>query len=167
MTREVFYFEDLSDSAKEKAREWYRKCNDFLFLEDDLREYTREALEEKGFDGYGAEDLEPVYSLSYSQGDGYAFSGKVKHKKTGKRYKVIADRRYPYIADVVEVDDEGNETEAPKVKAIMEAIAEEIKRRGYDEIEWQNSAEYIDEAINANGYTFTSDGKRLDADNIA
>lgn len=43
----VYTFEELSQEAKDKAREDFNEFEDFPFLEDDLREYIHEELERK------------------------------------------------------------------------------------------------------------------------
>lgn len=166
--RSVYKFDQLSDEAKEKAREWYREGYDDPMMQSHMINLTGEALEAAGFkvNQYGGADLDVRYSLSYCQGDGFSFLGDIE--RDGKRYKVTQNSNHYYhemTMDCVEVDDEGNETEAPKVLEELRKIAREMARKGYEEIEYQQSAEVVDEVIEANGYTFTSEGNRLDADN--
>ena len=39
--KEVFYFDELSDKAKEQARDWYRQGFDYDRLEETLRDFNR------------------------------------------------------------------------------------------------------------------------------
>jgi hypothetical protein len=43
----VYTFEELTQDAKDKARERYNENNDYTFLKDNLREYIYEKLQEK------------------------------------------------------------------------------------------------------------------------
>jgi hypothetical protein len=62
----------------------------------------------------------------------------------------------------------GEEVDAPpQVFKDVRAVREEMKRKGYDEIEYQQSAEVVDDVLDGSGYTFTSEGARLDADAAA
>ncbi len=164
--RTVYAFEQLSDEAKEKARDWFRSVHDDPMMQSHMINLTAEALEEAGFKVQKlGQELDVRYSLSHCQGDGFSFLGDLE--RDGKKYKVTQNSNHYYhemTMDVVEIDDEGNETEAPKVLEECRKIARAMAERGYDEIDYQNSAEYIDESMEANEYTFTNDGKRLDAD---
>lgn len=66
----VFTFEELSQEAKDKAREKFNEDMDYPFLTDDLREYIHEELESAGYKVVGVATSEnpairPYYSLSY------------------------------------------------------------------------------------------------------
>lgn len=164
--RSVYTFENLSEEAKEKARDWFRAQHDDPMLQSHMINLLGERLEEAGFkvNQYGGQDLDVRYSLSYCQGDGFSFLGDLE--RGGKRYKVTQSGRYVHemTMDAVEITEEGEEKEAPEVLEELRKIAREMAQAGYKEIEYQNSAEYIDESMEANGYTFTKEGKRLDAE---
>ena len=70
----VFKFEELSEEAKEVARNWYKGCmdNDFYFETEHIKEDFQYELEKLG---YPTNKIE--FSLSYSQGDGVAFYGHI------------------------------------------------------------------------------------------
>lgn len=75
-TINIYSFEELSQEAQQKAIECFRDCkqnNDdlFMFFDDDVKE----RLKENGWD-----DVKLQYSLSYCQGDGLSFSGKLNLK---------------------------------------------------------------------------------------
>jgi hypothetical protein len=75
ITVQVYQFEELSDKAKEKAREWFKDKvlnNDFQHETDSITESFEEKLEEYG---YPTDNVN--WSLSYSQGDGMAFYGRI------------------------------------------------------------------------------------------
>lgn len=75
-----YSFEELSPEAQEKALEAWRyslhmEIPDYLLEESMLEELAREIT--GAYDLPGADDLKISYSLSYSQGDGVSFSGRV------------------------------------------------------------------------------------------
>lgn len=71
VTKTVFKFEELSDSAKEKAREWYRggSAGDEFYAESALED-AKDALK---ILGYRVDNI--YYSGFSSQGDGAQFVG--------------------------------------------------------------------------------------------
>ena len=167
--RSVFYFDALSKEAREKARDWYREGKDDPMLGSHLCNLIGEELDERGYTygGNAEKDIDVRYSLSYCQGDGLSFVAEVS--KDGKTYKITQSGSYSHemTMNAVEVLEDGEEEDAPQVLEEMREVAKKIRDAGYAEIEYQNSTEYVDEAINANEYTFTDDGKRLDADSVA
>jgi hypothetical protein len=65
----AYRFEELSDKAKETARQWWR---DGLDYNEDIECSLQPTLEEAGF-----VDVQLYYSLGCCQGDGVAFAGAV------------------------------------------------------------------------------------------
>ena len=175
MTKKIVFFSELSEEAKEKAREWYREGEDFPMLGSDLTNVIKEKLEEKGFEVIGkyndkgsltgSEDLKILYSLAHCQGDGVSFEGTLQ--RDGVTYEVTQSGRYvhEFTLDVTATNAEGEEVEvAEKALEDMRKACKETERAGYDTIEYEQSAEYIDETIEANEYTFTLEGERLNPD---
>lgn len=165
-TKQLYYFEELSDNAKEKAREWFREGNDDPFMQSHMCNLTAEALNEAGYtvNQSGMQDIDVRYSLSNSQGDGFSFMGHIH--KDGKTYHITQSSNHYYhemTMDAVEVTDDGD-IDAPEVLEECRKIAREMESRGYEHIEWLNSNEYVDETIIANEYTFDIDGVRMNAD---
>jgi hypothetical protein len=67
-----YKYDNLSDQAKDNAREWFITSDYDYFDSDALEESFRESIEMSGF------DVSKVYfSLSYCQGDGVAFEGRL------------------------------------------------------------------------------------------
>lgn len=65
----VYKFEELSDKAKTKVKEWYLEGREpYMFTED---------CEQDLCNLFGENNLEVQYSLSYCQGDGFNIYGKV------------------------------------------------------------------------------------------
>ena len=70
----VYYFEELSEGAKKKAIEDYRRRGTWeQWDSEDLSGYFKERLMEYGF----YNDVEVEFSLGYCQGDGVAFYGEI------------------------------------------------------------------------------------------
>lgn len=71
ITQKIYKYEELSEKAKEKAkneyREFFQECRNDLFYRDFVEE-----LRENGF-----KSLEPQYSLSHCQGDGCSVVGEI------------------------------------------------------------------------------------------
>lgn len=122
---ELFKFEELSEDAKERARERYRRHldDDFSFEADCITDSFMETVEEHGYYHRAIQ-----CSLSCSQGDGVNFPGdvdldvvlpRVLTEKELSRYKLIVkagmyfrefkvrdNRRYTYYAGIdYEIDD--------------------------------------------------------------
>lgn len=162
MFKRIVFFDALSDEAKEKARDWYKSHNDYPFLEEEMRELILSEFEKLG---YTVEGIEVAYSLSYSQGDGASFACTLT--KDGKQWNVERkDNHYchEYTMKAYFVTDDGDEDDKAMTELCRE-IAVKAKKAGYEEIEYQNSDEAVDESIMANEYTFTLEGIRMDADN--
>jgi hypothetical protein len=72
-TKEVgfYYFDELDDKAKEKARDWWRQAENECF---DSAEFTT-MLEEQAMYHHRIKADSCYWSLSYCQGDGVAFYG--------------------------------------------------------------------------------------------
>lgn len=72
----VYQYEELSDKAKEKARDWYRDGNLDYEWWDCVFEYTNIIATALGFDLETKRDNPAIYfSGFYSQGDGACFAG--------------------------------------------------------------------------------------------
>lgn len=159
--RKLYHFADLSDGAKEKAREWYRDGNDYHFLEEYLLEIVREEMQTQGYEIDGKIDLR--YSLSCCQGDGVSFSCTFKlGSNTYEAYTFDNHYVHENTMRVKHIDKDGNESDMEMLTEYLRKIARKAEKAGYKFIESEDSDENVDENIVANEYTFTSEGKRLD-----
>lgn len=84
---EVFQFAELSDDAKEKAREWWRSCID----DHDWRDTLSDLKESAKLLGIDADHI--YFSGFYSQGDGACFVGRYSYPGKGSLAKLRAE--YP------------------------------------------------------------------------
>ena len=69
ITTLAYKFDELSDKAKEKVREWFSPDIDLSYVVDDFKEKAK-AL------GYRVDDVQ--YRISHSQGDGASWTGQVQ-----------------------------------------------------------------------------------------
>lgn len=172
-TYKLYTFEELSQEAKDKAREDFNKDNDYPFLSDDMAERLHELLEENKIKDTndtsmpGTKPTPVLYSLSYSQGDGAMFEGTFEWQK----YTIYIKQSGHYyhsnskIMEIHETDnlgiDIGDDYE-PKVyakfEAIYQKICKELEQYGYSQMEWQDSEEYFRDTCESNEYTFLENG---------
>lgn len=152
-TIEIFKFDELSDSAKEKARDWYRSHSDFHWMDESKESITAFC------DHFGITlkswDVQPYSSPNYSvELSNSHFRGmKLKdfsrdHMPTG--YYLDCDLWITFY-------DKFKATGCAKTAFDAALWAGFIGWR--NEMENQLSDEYIDEHILMNEYEFTVDGK--------
>lgn len=192
----VYQYDELSDSAREKAREWYREASsgDPFWSEcvlDDAKEIG-------ALMGIQVEHI--YYSGFSSQGDGACFEGRYAYEKGATRkvqeyapkdcdlHRIAMELQmlqrtnfYDLTASVkhagrychehstdIFVDkpnslhymDQGCAT-AEALRDLLRDFMRWIYKRLESEWEYQNSDEQVEEAIRANEYTFTEDGRRF------
>ena len=159
ITTNVYTIGELSEVAKEKARDWYRDVyGDDPMLPAHMQNLTAEALEERGYKIEGHR-VDVYYDLNYVQRSGFYFTGVIV--KDDVRY-TVSQRGMGYTCFITYEDANGEMFDAPQaVRDDVKAVNKEMLARGRAELEYQDSAEYIDEALEANEYTFTIDGKRF------
>jgi len=166
---EVFKYDELSDTAKEKALSYYNKDNQFDYLSDDLNEYLKQLLEENGIKG---ENVKLYYSLSYCQGDGVCFEGNFEFK--GFNINVKHDGHYYHsnskIIEVEALEENDDDLRQDLIEALSEEVENEfselykeicdkIEKSGYSQIEYENSEENFKEVCEMNEYTFRANGE--------
>ena len=153
----VFSFEELSQEAKDKARQTFNESNDYPFLQDDLREYIHEELLENG---YTHEEITPLYSLSYCQGDGLMLESVITDKK-GNKFSIEHSGNYYHERStrIMGEDKNGEEIDTIKFEEnFYIPLCKRIAQRGYDMIEYMESEESFTETCEANEYNFLEDG---------
>ena len=164
MYKKIVFFDELSEEAKKKARQWWKEGQDYPFLTEELENFITEKLEDLGF---MVEDLRVLYSLSYCQGDGVSFTAKLS--KGIESYEVNRSDSHYYhemtISEVYHETEDGEQTDESELLEKMRDIAKQAEKIGYGYIEDEDKDGNVDEAIKANDYTFTLEGERMDADN--
>lgn len=149
----VYEFTELSDSAKDKARGWYREhALDYDWWEGTYEDAANIGLKLTGFEldsnrhatGHFTEDAIDVAEAVIKE-----------HGENCETHKTAK----AYLSDIGRFEKEGE----------REAFASEFERSLLDdysimlqkECEYLLSDEAVDESILANGYTFTETGKRF------
>ena len=180
-------FDELDDKAKEKARDWWQRDDDFSFESEYITEDFKQQLKELG---YPTDDIQ--WSLSHCQGDGVAFHGFADEGAVLKRLCMDQDPRIQAIdiGDIgIEIQDimignyyhyntmrvvvhgvEDEELEREIETAVLEEVREvsrDLENKGYESVDYYASDEYIDDHLINNGYTFTLRGEHMDADSIS
>lgn len=99
ITQKIYSYEELSEKAKERAKDDY--SDTFReYQNNDFYEHFTEELKYQGF-----ENLKPRYSLGYSQGDGCSVTGKIylnevlENKDIMENFSKDEIRRLKYIYD--------------------------------------------------------------------
>ena len=165
----IYTYEELSDEAKAKARDWYRKNDDNEYSEfviDDAKEVA--AL-------MGWEIDKVYYSGFWSQGDGACFEGIMRYNKgCAKLVKAYTNEasvkhRGHYQHEMCTEFDCGDTRhnygwlQNPEAEDDIKEIARDFMRWIYKrleaEYEYSVSDEVVAETIIANGYEFTEDGE--------
>lgn len=156
-TIELYEFHELSDKAKQKAIEKYSNDEEYLFLRESLLDCLIYELEKLGFEHA---DIKIYYSLSYSRGDGLMFEGTVTDKD-GNEYTIKQQGHYYHERSTSiegeNVDGDDIETDDFEENVYI-PLCKKIRDIGYNEIEYKQSEEYMQEICEANDYTFTIDG---------
>lgn len=183
----IYKFNELSDAAKEKAREWYRNG-----LEFDNPEHTiNDAKKIAALFGLEIEDI--YWSGFYSQGDGACFTGRYEYKKGSLKaikaecpndtdlHKIverlqyeqaryffaitakISHRGFYYHSGCMDIDLQHCQNKYQDVDKfdtdLFRNFADWIYKRLENEWDYQNSNEAVDESIICNEYEFFSNGE--------
>jgi len=181
----VYSFDELSDDAKDKAREWWRTC----FSQDsDWHEYAIEDAKEcMTLLGFAVADV--LYTGFWSQGDGACFTGQwyaenvrpvkamrahapkdTKLLRLSRDLNRLARRDKEACATLTHRDRYCHENTIEfSVDCRRDDTAVTLKELGREAMQWiyrQLEAEYeyqtadaqVDDAIRANEYEFTGSG---------
>lgn len=164
--RNIYTFDELSDKAKEKARDWWRE----LAAWDDWHEYICEDAERigikiTGFDTNRGGDITGEFTRSFME---IAEAILKNHGETCdtchtarnfvKEFEAFkASHPQTEEGDFVELKDElaAKEIESEFEKDILHDYLMMLRK----EIEWYFGDEQVEEAIRCNEYEFTKDGK--------
>lgn len=157
-TYNVYTFDELSDEAKEKARDWYREYDDYPLLHDYMEEEARRLLEEAGFTNISIKNV--LYSLSYCQGDGAMIEFSAKYD--GDKLVEVQHAGHYYHERSTDVYYETQENELLDSKQLEEDVLvplfKKLASAGYAYIEEEKEDERVAENIRINEYMFTEDG---------
>lgn len=162
----VYSYDELSDAAKEKARQWWIDGLQYDDLSEAMTEYLTDTLLPK----YNLSCADPTlrYSLGYSQGDGASFTGRIEYRGTwygdvttnsyGNFYShyntVNLDNLYS-----IKTDKEAPQATVDSVEEMIRDIGRALEKCGYDYIEYEQEREVVEDNIRANEYEFYEDGR--------
>lgn len=164
----VYQYDELSEKAKEKARDWFREASSG----DEWWESTYEDAERVGIKIFSFD----IDRGNYCEGKFICGGEEAAHKiekehgetcetyKTAKAYlaardKIISEAKKDANGDFEderELDAALDECEAEFLKSILEDYRIILQK----EYEYQNSDEVVAENIRANEYEFSENGKR-------
>jgi len=174
-TVNIYTFDELSDEAKERARDWYREGEDFGWIlkeaSDSVKEfnkiapviisdadYYRQYVKVKwDYDSYydGEEDLEGREAWVWLKKRGWFAIAKENSDGGCTLTGVCYD--CPLFDPITEVAK--TPQKVPSLMDLFRECAERWMDMVVEDIEHQSSDESIDENIWANGYEFYGDGE--------
>lgn len=173
-TYTLYTFNELSDKAKDKARDWYRNIdlNDMLlweFIRDDAEAIGLEIISLDKHRANMGKFMQTALSTALSIIRNHG-KGSETHK-TAEEFLSVHDKFFGVngkitLADNCEDDDANryeldNEYEEAKGE-FMSSLLGDYYSMYEKEIERLNEDEQVDESILVNEYTFDEDGKRKD-----
>ena len=151
ITVKLYQFDELSDKAKEKAREWFR--DDGGMMQQDCFDQTLEDAERIGLKVFALDDRGVNRGEFVTTGLDCARLIRKEHGETCKTYQTAA--RY---IDALEAQDE--DTIEDTDHEFLHDLLEDYRIMFNKDIEYRYADEQVDEDIRANEYEFTEDGKR-------
>lgn len=157
----VYQYSELSDKAKERARNWYLEGSDFEHEWDCLKEDVKNiGLNLTAWD-YGR----------YCKGDFISSAPECaenilkEHGKTCETYKTaqVYLKSIKHLIDLCsdEMTTEQEEEKEDADNQFLNDILEDYRILADKQFEYCQSEEYIKEAMEANEYTFLQDGERF------
>jgi len=150
----VYEFDELSDKAKDKAREWYRNgALDYDWWDSVYEDAGQIGLKITGFDldrsrgatGHFTKTAEDVCALILA-----------KHGETCETLKTAKE----WEADVTRAGADADKY-VDACDEFERALLEDYSIMLQHEYDYLLSNEQVDESIRLNGYTFTGEGKRF------
>ena len=150
---EVVKFEELSDSAKDNARNWFREGNDYFWWNDALKSIEAFCSEFN----VKIKDYQ-VGTCSYSYMDTDAENRHFRGRKLSEFNKDHNPTGYCLDFTLWETFRDTWEETGSALKAFNQAIDAGIKDIVRD-MEYQDSEESVDEMLIVNGYEFYPNGK--------
>ena len=153
----LYEFKELDPKIQEKVLNKFREVEEFNYLSDTLTDYLTEKLKTAGYE-FDWKNIKLYYSLSYCQGDGLMFEGKLF--KEGLTYVIKHSGNY-YHSNSKDIDclnEEGEFLDYTAFNEFYVNLCKETAKYGYDLMEEDLKDENIKEMIEANEYYFREDG---------
>jgi hypothetical protein len=165
----VYEFAELTEEAKDKAREWYRESA----LYDEWWESTYEDAERIGLKitSFGLDRDRHAKGEFTMPAAHVAEAIKKEHGNTCETFKTALafiesckalDAKTPKDADGVPLDESAfDEAQDEQDAEFLRSLLEDYSILLQNEMEYLLSDEAVDESITANEYTFTEEGERF------
>lgn len=155
-TISLYDYSELSEKAYLKAyHAWYEHETDPM-MQSHMINVLKDMLDEIGLE-YDEDSIDVRYSLSYCQGDGLMFVGRLTYK--GEEIEIT--HRNPHYCHMYTAEIETGDLNSEDVdafKALYQKVCKEMEQIGYDHIEHVTSQDSFKEACEANEWTFREDG---------
>jgi len=155
---EVFNYDQLSDAAKERARQWYSEasCHD-EWWDCIYEDAANIGLKLSGFDLDRNRHAEGKFTL-----DAITVARNIyeNHGSICETFKTAK----AFVIDMEGLDktsDEYEDIARDKEQHFLQALLEDYSVMLQLEADYRQSREHLQEMIEANGYTFTENGKRF------
>jgi hypothetical protein len=153
------YSELPTPQAKQRAREWFIKGNEYDTLSDILQDELSDLLKENNITTDTTTKI--YYSLSYCQGDGVQFLGTFTYKEN--QYTITSSGNYShsYCTNITTQDEDTTAEDEKQFTELYHTICKQLEKTGYAEIEYQDSEDQVAEILEINEYQFTNTGDRF------
>ena len=152
----VYFFNELSDDAKEKAREWYRDgALDYDWYDSIYEDAERCGLKITSFDLGNRREITGKLTMSLEDSIKAILND---HGNACDTFKLATE--YRATLDGLVQDGENDDAREALEEDYMKALCEEYLSMLDKEIEYLMADEQVDETIIANEYEFTEDGRR-------
>jgi hypothetical protein len=146
ITVKLYQYDELGESAKEKARDWFaRGLFDYDWWDFTYEDAERIGLKITSFDC----DRGTIGGELQDTVNGIATRIRKEHGKSCGTYKLA-----------LTIDRRKNNDDEDTMHEFKYALLEEYLSMLRREVDYMQSTEYIEEGIRANEYEFTEDGKR-------
>ncbi|MHB8362437.1 MAG: hypothetical protein ACYDBX_02355 [Patescibacteria group bacterium] len=152
----IYKFNELSDEVKQKVIDKWYENEDYPHISSDLTESIKAQLEHHNIN---YQNLEVLYSLSYSQGDGLCFVGNFTYKDID--YTIIPNNRYFYAKSVHIVNESDYTDFDTEFGQLYLQICKETEKEGYGILDYRMNFDEFNELCEANNYEFYEDGKMI------
>lgn len=166
ITRNIYTFEELSEKAKDKARDWWRTSAAYdewwEFIYDDAKEI---GLKITGFDCGRGNDITGEFTLSACEVAANIIKNHGEQCETRKTAESFLKEHDPVFSDYLNEESERYETREAEEE--LQDIEEDFRKSLLEdylimlrnEHEYYFSEEHVDECIEINQYEFTEGGK--------
>jgi|SRR5579864_1148504 len=151
ITVKLYQFDELSESAKEKAREWFR--DDGGLMAQWAFDNVIEDAKNIGLDIHTLDDRRANEGEFTGGALDCAKAIRENHGKTCETFKTVS-RYWKELNSNDETERENSEHE------FLHDLLEDYRVMLNEQIEYDYSTEQVDESIRANEYEFTEEGKR-------